>query len=127
MHKYNTTFWFFDSSRTIGQDLGCNWVAQRPNRESTVDRLFKWQFDLYTESTSQQTNFKEVRVVGCDVGNGDDSHWTELLICVAQVPLDDLSDIDWVMVYNVVEAKSANASLDSCPRPTLTPLPNEGY
>lgn len=67
-------------------------------------------------------------MVGYDVGNGNESHWTGLLICVAQVPLDDLSDIDWVMVYNVVEAKSANASLDSCPRPTLIdPLPNEGY
>lgn len=63
-------------------------------------------------------------MVGCGVGNGNDSHWTGLLICVAQVPLGDLSDIDWVMVYNVVEAKSANASLDSCPWPTL---PNEGY
>lgn len=63
-------------------------------------------------------------MVGCDVGHGDDSHWTGLLICVAQVPLDDLSDIDWVMVYyNVGEAKSANASLDSCPGPTLTPYP----
>lgn len=43
-----------------------------------------------------------------------------------QLPLDDLSDIDWVMVYNVVEAKTANASIDSCPRPTVVALSNEG-
>lgn len=92
-------------------------MAQRQNRESAVDRLFQQQFDLYTES-SQQINFEEVRVVGCDV---DECHWTGLLICVAQVLVDDLSDIDWVMVYNVVEAKTANASLDSCPRPTSAP------